>query len=150
MLISTIGYEKASLGDVLRALRAAGIATVIDVRDLPLSRRAGFSKRPLEASLAEAGIGYVHLKGLGTPKEGRTAARLGDHERFWRIVERQLATPAAEEDLQRAAAIAREAPSCLLCYEADHRQCHRARVCDALRQQFGFEARHLSVEPGFL
>jgi uncharacterized protein (DUF488 family) len=118
---------------------------VLDIRDLPLSRRAGFSKRQLWAAVEEAGMRYVHLKGLGTPKEGRTAARLGDHERFWRIVDRQMTTPEAERDLHRAAAITREAPSCLLCYEADHRHCHRARVCEALERRFGFVARHLSV-----
>ena len=63
----TIGYEKTSWPDVLATLRAAGVAQVIDVRQLPLSRRAGFSKRQLAAGLAEAGIGYVHLRALGTP-----------------------------------------------------------------------------------
>jgi uncharacterized protein (DUF488 family) len=149
MRIATIGYEKATLRDFLSTLAGAGVRTVIDVRDLPLSRRPGFSKRQLAAELDEAGIGYVHLKRLGTPKEGRVAARLRQHERFWAIVEAKMATPAAEFDLQRAAEIAREAPSCLLCFEADHRVCHRLRVAEALERRFGLAPHHLTVAPSF-
>ncbi|WP_247878149.1 DUF488 domain-containing protein [Azospirillum sp. TSO22-1] len=141
--IWTIGYEKASQDSVIAALRAAGIRTLLDVRELPLSRRAGFSKSPLRAGLAEAGIGYVHLKGLGTPAEGRMAGRMHDHERFWAIVERRMETPEAEADLQRAAAIAREEPACLLCVEADPCVCHRLRVAQLLAERFGFAVEHL-------
>ena len=73
--IWTIGYERASSDALLAALKAAGVQVLMDVRDLPLSRRAGFSKSTLRVSLEAEGIEYVHLKGLGTPKEGRLAAR---------------------------------------------------------------------------
>jgi uncharacterized protein (DUF488 family) len=92
---------------------------------------------------------YLHLKGLGTPKEGRVAARLRQKELFWQIVERQLATPEAELDLERAAELARRVPSCLLCYEADHRVCHRLRVAEMLEQRYGFRPVHLQVVPDF-
>ncbi|HYG87120.1 MAG TPA: DUF488 domain-containing protein [Azospirillum sp.] len=141
--IWTIGYEHASLDDVVGALRGAGIEALLDVRELPLSRRAGFSKSPLRAALQEAGIDYVHLKGLGTPAEGRLAARQHDHERFWAIVERRMDTPEAEADLQRAAGIAREKRSCLLCLEADPHVCHRLRVAQLLNERFGFAVQHL-------
>lgn len=144
--IWTIGYEASGFAGFLSALRAAGIATVIDVRDLPLSRRAGFSKNVLAASLAEAGIGYVHLKGLGTPKEGRLAARSRDYDRFWAIVEARLATPEAAFDLARAAEIARDRPSALLCVEADPSVCHRRRVAELLHERFGLAVRHLRAE----
>lgn len=144
----TIGYEAAGFAAVVATLRQAGVAMVIDVRDLPLSRRAGFSKTILSASLAEAGIGYVHLKPLGTPKEGRTAARLGDYARFWAIVEDRLQTPEAEAALQQAADIARRQPSALLCFEADPAVCHRRRVADALSQRFGFRVEHLRLGSG--
>jgi uncharacterized protein (DUF488 family) len=52
----SIGYEKARLVDVVAALQVAGVATLIDVRDRPISRRPGFSKRQLTAGLEEAGI----------------------------------------------------------------------------------------------
>ena len=66
----SIGYEKARLTDVVAALLAAGVKTLIDVRDRPISRRPGFSKRQLAAGLEEAGIHYVGLKALGTTAAG--------------------------------------------------------------------------------
>lgn len=143
--IYTIGYEKALLTDVLATLTGAGVATLIDVRDRPISRRPGFSKRQLAAAIEDAGMRYVHLAALGTPPEGRLANRRRDWERFWRIVEEKLACPEAELDLQRAAEIAWSAPSCLLCYEADWHVCHRRRISEILAQRHGFELRHLAA-----
>jgi uncharacterized protein (DUF488 family) len=145
MILCTIGYEKAGQGDVLAVLAGAGVTTVIDVRDRPQSRRAGFSKRQLAASIEAAGMHYVHLQALGTPPEGREANHRRDWQRFWSIVEAKLATAEAEFDLARAAAIAAEAPSCLLCYEADWRICHRSRIAELLAAGHGFEVRHLGV-----
>ena len=142
--LCTIGYEKASQAEVLAALAAAGVRRVIDVRDRPLSRRAGFSKRQLQAGLEEHGIEYVHLQALGTPPEGREANRRRQWQRFWAIVEAKLATPEAEHDLARAAALAAEKQSCLLCYEADWQICHRRRVAEMLVERRGFALRHLA------
>jgi len=144
-LLWSIGYEKATWPDFLATLRAAGIARIIDVRDLPLSRRPGFSKRQLAAGLAEAGIAYTHLRALGTPPEGREANRRRQWPRFWEIVDQRLATTEAEIDLRRAAELAAEAPSCLLCYEADACICHRLRVGEILSARHGFGVRHLAV-----
>jgi len=144
-LLWSIGYEKATWPDFLATLRAAGIARIIDVRDLPLSRRPGFSKRQLAAGLAEAGVAYTHLRALGTPPEGREANRRRQWRRFWEIVDQRLATTEAEIDLRRAAELAAEAPSCLLCYEADACICHRLRVGEILSARHGFGVRHLAV-----
>ncbi|HXC90905.1 MAG TPA: DUF488 domain-containing protein [Stellaceae bacterium] len=141
----TIGYEKALLADVIATLADAGATVLLDVRDRPISRRPGFSKRQLAAALEAAGIAYVHLAALGTPPEGRLAGRRREWERFRAIVEDKLARPEAELDLLRAAEIAAAAPSCLLCYEADWRNCHRARVADILAARHGFALRHLAV-----
>jgi uncharacterized protein (DUF488 family) len=141
----SIGYEKALLGDVLVTLSGAGVATLLDVRDRPISRRPGFSKRQLAAAIEDAGMRYVHLAALGTPPEGRLAGRRHQWERFWRIVEEKLASTEAELDLRQAAEIARAAPSCLLCYEADWRVCHRCRIAEILTQRHGFDVRHLAV-----
>ena len=140
----TIGYERARLDDVVAALQAAGVVTLIDVRDRPQSRRPGFSKRQLAAGLEEAGIRYVGLKALGTPPEGREANRKRQWERFWRIVDDKLATAEAELALEEAAATAAAGPSCLPCYEADHRICHRSRVAAILAARHGFTVHHLS------
>jgi uncharacterized protein (DUF488 family) len=140
----TIGYEKARLADVVTALAAAGVATLIDVRDRPISRRPGFSKRQLAATVEAAGIAYVHLQALGTPPEGREANRRHEWQRFWGIVETRLASAEAELALQQAAGIAATSTSCLLCYEADWRCCHRRRVAEILNQRHGFAVHHLA------
>ena len=140
----TIGYEKARLADVVAVLKEAGVKTLIDVRDRPISRRPGFSKNQLAAGLEEAGIRYVGLKALGTPPEGREANHKRQWERFWRIVDEKLATAEAELALQEAARIATDSPSCLLCYEADWHICHRLRVADILASLHGFTIHHLA------
>jgi uncharacterized protein (DUF488 family) len=140
----TIGYEKALLKDVLGALAEAGVATLIDVRDRPISRRPGFSKRQLAAALDDAGMRYLHLKALGTPPEGRLANRRREWGRFWGIVEEKLARPEAEFDLRKAVEIAEAEPSCLLCYESDWRKCHRRRIAEILVQRNGFAVQHLA------
>ncbi len=145
-LLRTIGYERAAFSDFLTSLQAAGVSHVIDVRDLPLSRRPGFSKRQLAAGLQQAGLHYTHLRALGTPPEGREANRKRQWPEFWEIVERRLATPEAACDLSRAAALAASAPSCLLCYEADPSCCHRRRVGEFLARDHGFTIQHLMVQ----
>lgn len=125
MRIFTIGYEGATVGEFLAALQAAGVERVIDVRALPLSRRPGFSKSPLRAALEEAGIDYVHLKALGTPSEGRTAARAGRHQDMAQIYAGQLELPEAIAQSAQMLALASERPTALLCMERDPAHCHR-------------------------
>lgn len=125
MRLFTIGYEGATMDEFLSALRSAGVERVIDVRALPLSRRPGFSKTPLSSALAEVGIDYVHLRALGTPAAGRTAARAGRREELEEIYAGQLELPeaiVAAEEMKRLAA---ERPSALLCFERDPSCCHR-------------------------
>ena len=141
----TIGYEKALLKDVISTLAAARVATLIDVRDRPISRRPGFSKRQLAAAIEEAGMRYLHLQPLGTPPEGRLAGRRREWDRFWGIVEEKLARPEAELALQEAGDIAEAAPSCLLCYESDWQICHRRRIAEILARRHGFAVSHLKV-----
>ncbi|HEX3860890.1 MAG TPA: DUF488 domain-containing protein [Stellaceae bacterium] len=140
----TIGYEKARLADVIAALKTAGVATLIDVRDRPISRRPGFSKRQLAAGLEEAGIRYVHLQALGTPPEGREANKRRQWDRFWEIVDAKLASSEADLALQQAGDIAAASVSCLLCLEADWHCCHRRRVAEMLTERHGFTVQHLA------
>jgi uncharacterized protein (DUF488 family) len=142
-LIRTIGYERLGFPAFVEALQDAGVETVIDVRDLPNSRRAGFSKTNLKAGLARVGVDYVHLKALGTPKTGREANKRGDWDNFWPIVDEALSTPEAGLALEQAAVIAKAKRACLLCLEHDWKSCHRARVCDLLAQRHGFRADHI-------
>lgn len=131
MTIYTIGYEATTMADFLAALTGAGVKRVIDVRALPLSRRPGFSKSMLAATLREAGIDYVHLKALGTPKRGRDAAKKGDVVTLRAVYDDQLALPEAQAAAARMRELAAEMPSALLCYESDPCHCHRTLLLQA-------------------
>lgn len=131
MKIFTIGYEGATVGEVIAALVRAGVERVIDVRQLPLSRRPGFSKSSLAAALAEHGIEYVHLKPLGTPKPGRDAAKKGDRATLEAVYAGQLELPEAQVAAARMRDLAREKPSALLCFERDPHVCHRTMLLAA-------------------
>lgn len=116
---------------------------LIDVRAVAASRRAGFSKGLLSSSLNDAGIQYVHLRALGTPKEGRMAARKGKTAEMREIFEAHLAEPEAQLQLAQAIEIAREKKTALLCYEADHRGCHRSIVVERMLEAADFEVENL-------
>ena len=131
--IATIGYEGATVATFQQAIRDAGIDLVVDVRALASSRRPGFAKTRLAANAKEAGAEYLHLRALGTPAEGRAAARAGHHAEMQRIFRQQLATPEAQEELALAADLVRQGRRiCLLCFEADPAHCHRRIVASAL------------------
>lgn len=143
MKLATIGYESATQPDVIARLKAAGVKTVIDVRAVAASRRAGFSKTLLAASLQEAGIGYIHLRQLGTPKPGRDAARKGRVDEMTAIFETHMQEPAAQLQLTQAGEIASEAKSALLCFEAQACGCHRRILAKSLSERLGFEIEDL-------
>ena len=132
MRIFTIGYEATTMPEFIAALQQAGVQRVIDVRALPLSRRPGFSKTPLRAALAEAGIDYVHLRALGTPAEGRSAARAGRQADLERIYAGQLELPEAMAQGAQMLALAEEKPSALLCFEREPAGCHRRLLLEAV------------------
>jgi uncharacterized protein (DUF488 family) len=130
--IFTIGYVGATQDEFLAELVAAGVKRVIDVRAVPNSRRPGFSKTPLRNALAEAGIDYVHLRALGTPADGRAAARAGRHADMARIYAGQLELPEAMAEGARMLDLAAEKPSAVLCFEREPAECHRTLLLDAV------------------
>lgn len=131
MRIFTIGYEGATVGEFLAALQEAGVERVIDVRAVPNSRRPGFSKTPLRNALDEVGIDYVHLRALGTPADGRAAARAGRRDDLERIYAGQLELPEAIAEIAQMLDLAEEKPSAVLCYERDPAACHRTLLLAA-------------------
>lgn len=132
MRIFTIGYEGATQGELIATLAAAGVRQLIDVRAVPLSRRPGFSKNVLANGLREAGIDYVNLKSLGTPPEGREAARRGRHAVLERVYAGQLELPEAIAQGQILLGLAADRPSALLCFERDPAGCHRTLLLRAI------------------
>jgi uncharacterized protein (DUF488 family) len=144
MKLATIGYEQETQPAVIQRLKDAGVELLIDVRAVASSRRAGFSKTLLAASLNEAGIGYVHLRQLGTPKAGRDFARKGKIAEMHRIFEEHMAEPAAQVELAKATEIVRgDKKVALLCYEADAAGCHRTILANRISEALGCEIENL-------
>jgi uncharacterized protein (DUF488 family) len=134
----TIGYEQTPAQSVLDELEQAGVKLLVDVRAVASSRRPGFSKSQLAAGLDERGIAYVHLRGLGTPKEGRLAARAGQYETLQKIYAKHLKTAQAKEELDELSALVKKSgPVCILCYERDHQHCHRRWIAEIIEERDG-------------
>ncbi len=146
--IYTIGYEGTDLTAFLSTLRVAGIHTLIDVRDRPLSRKRGFSKSALGAALSAVGISYLHMPALGDPKPGREAARRGEYQLFKEIFGQRMASAPAQEALATLEELARQENVCLLCFERDPHHCHRHIIADHLKRESGFLVHHLGVQDG--
>jgi uncharacterized protein (DUF488 family) len=139
----TVGYEGQSIEHFLRRLREAGIQTVIDVRELPLSRKRGFSKRALAAVLAAHSISYIHLPALGCPKPVRDRLKAdGDWGRYARDFAAHLATQG--EFTARVAEMARTRICGLLCFEADFDRCHRSLVARKVAADGGPPVAHVT------
>lgn len=142
----TIGYEQATAQAVLDELARAKVDLLVDVRAVSASRRPGFSKRQLAASLHDRGINYLHLRGLGTPAEGRQAARSGRFDALFHIFEQHLKTPQAREELDELTSLVNSKQRvCLLCYERSHEHCHRKRIAEVICERTGAAVEHLAA-----
>ena len=146
--IATIGYETASVPAFLETLKEEGIDLLVDVRAVASSRRPGFAKSKLAANLGGAGIDYLHFRQLGTPAEGRHAARAGRVKEMHRIYAEHLATEAAQDELKTLAELVRSGRHiCLLCLEANADDCHRSLIVDALKEKMKLTVTNLCVAP---
>ncbi|HWL05634.1 MAG TPA: DUF488 domain-containing protein [Xanthobacteraceae bacterium] len=144
----TIGYEKTPPAPFLDEVSAAKIDLLVDVRAIAASRRPGFSKRQLAAELDTQGIGYLHLRGLGTPKDGRLAARAGKMDELFHIYAAHLKTPQAREQMDELESIVRSGRRvCLLCYERDAHHCHRQWIAEEIQRRTGATTTDLIVAP---
>ena len=132
-ILFTIGYEGLDPERLTDALRSAGVTVLADVRAVANSRKRGFSKGALRDGLEGAGLSYAHLRALGTPKSGREAARADDAALMRRIFcDEVLDTASGEQALDELDAMARAAPTCLLCFERDPARCHRRVLSERL------------------
>lgn len=143
MKIWTIGYENDVQAAVIDRLKRAGVDLVVDVRAVASSRKAGFSKTLLAGGLQAAGIDYVHLRALGTPKAGRQAVRAGHPEQMEAIYAEHLAEPESQLALQQLRELAGARRAALLCYEADPAHCHRTILAGELNRRDGAEVVNL-------
>ena len=138
-VLFTIGYEGKTQDEMLGELQAAGVDLVIDVRAVAASRRPGFSKTALANGLKERGIGYLHLRPLGTPARGREAARAGRIEEMRAIYAEQLETDEAALALEQALDHAARHRAALLCYEREAPDCHRSMLARRMIERHPFE-----------
>ena len=140
----TIGYEQAKPGSVLGELKRAKIKLLVDTRAVAASRRPGFSKRQLAAALEEEGIGYIHLQKLGTPAEGRAAARDGDPDALWRIYDKHIRGAEAQNELRELITLLKTGKRiALLCYCRDPKTCHRSRIVANVRKKMAVKVTDL-------
>ncbi len=139
----TIGYEGLVQDQLLDFLTANGVRVLLDVRAIAASRKAGFSKSILAASLAQRGISYVHERALGTPKPGRIAVRAGHPEAMRAIFADHMKTDLAQQGLARATGLAGHQRVCLLCFEREPHDCHRSIVATDIVATTGQLIRHL-------
>lgn len=146
--LMTIGYEGADLSDFLETLKAAGVRHLIDVRELPLSRKKGFSKKSLCEAVEAEGISYTHVRQLGDPKPGRDAAKSGDLATFRNVFGTHIRQPKTREALQTLVPVVSGGGVCLLCFERHHVDCHRSIVADELVGMAKVKLRHLGVKHG--
>lgn len=144
MVLHTIGYEGVDIQRFFSLLREHDIETLADIRELPLSRKPGFSKKSLADALNLSGFEYVHLPDLGCPKSIRDRYRAdGNWTRYTEGFLKHLNTQGeALADLASMAAISNCA---LLCFEADYNYCHRSMVADAVRKLSGMRVCHIQA-----
>jgi uncharacterized protein (DUF488 family) len=140
----TIGYEKAKPAAVLDELTRSKVDLLVDTRAVAASRRPGFSKRQLAASLDEAGIGYVHLQKLGTPAAGRAAAKSGDLDTLWKIYDKHIRTREAQEALGDLLTLVKSGKRvALLCYCRNPDACHRSRIVANVKKRMRVSVENL-------
>jgi uncharacterized protein (DUF488 family) len=134
-VLYTIGYERhATPTSLTSTLKQAGVTRLVDVRELPISRRKGFAKTALSAALADAGISYEHERALGNPKPLRDLYRSGRQEEGERGYLKHLRNGSAAA-VDALAATLSEGATCVLCFEDDHRCCHRAILVEQLQRK---------------
>lgn len=145
----TFGYEGVDIETFIARLQEVAVQRVVDVRELPLSRKKGFSKTKFQEQLAKAGISYVHVSSLGCPKPVRDRFRAdGNWPRYVRgflaHLEKQQSAVADLAQLSRAST------ACLVCFENDHTACHRSFVAMAAHLRGGPPVMHLGAKTALL
>lgn len=143
----TIGYQETPLADVIDTLKRAKVKILVDTRAVAASRRAGFSKKALSAALDEVGIAYLHFQKLGTPAEGREAARAGNYDKLWKIYGKHIKTRPAQKELGELNKLVEAGKKiCLLCYERKPEECHRSKIAELVAKETG--AKIVDLFPG--
>lgn len=141
----TIGYEGLDINAFINRLRDAGVQTIVDVRELPLSRKKGFSKTAFREALAQSGIAYFHVPALGCPKDIRDRYKL---DRDWATYTKSFLAYVGTQDVtvRELVKLSQSTKACLVCFEADFSECHRTYVARAARKLGGPSVMHLAAK----
>ncbi|MDO8525911.1 MAG: DUF488 domain-containing protein [Candidatus Omnitrophota bacterium] len=132
----TIGYEGRGLEEFTSRLKDYGVEVLVDVRDVPLSRKKGFSKTPLSQYLEEEGIDYIHLKSLGSPKDIRDKVKTdGDYKYFYTAYSSYIKSQ--QDSVKTLHQIVVNSSVCIMCYERDPYSCHRLVVAEEVKKKDG-------------
>ena len=140
----TIGYEGINIDDFIKQLKTSGVSKLIDVRDIPFSRKKGFSKEVLKETLEDNNIKYFHFKPLGSPASLRSKLKEdGDYDYFFRTYNKYLSQHI--DAIKEVIKIISENVGCLMCFEKDHTKCHRSVVADIIEEYSGnkLKIRHI-------
>jgi uncharacterized protein (DUF488 family) len=141
----TIGYTGFTIQEFIGMLSDVGVKSLIDTREIPISRKRGFAKTAIRQHLELSGISYHHFRLLGSPRAQRHEVReTGDYSRFFDEVRKHIATPEATEQLREAIAIAKDGASCLMCCCPDWTRCHRSCLVESISKSDSFEFEHLA------
>lgn len=146
MAIYTAGYEGLNIDAFIKRLQQAQIDKVLDVREYPLSRKPGFSKKAFAECLATVGIAYEHCPPLGCPKPIRNRYKVdGDWSTYARDFRAYIQTQ--ESLLQNLTTEAAKQRICMVCYEADPNFCHRSLIAEAAHEiDASLETQHLPLK----
>ncbi|MCD6663504.1 MAG: DUF488 domain-containing protein [Comamonas sp.] len=144
--LMTIGYEGSSIEDFIATLAHANVTLLLDVREIPISRRKGFSKKALAQHAEAVGINYRHERDLGSPKNIRHQLHVdGDYATYFKSFKEYLKS---QKPLLEKLASDLEGTVALVCYERDPATCHRSVVARQLENLTGLKVKHLGVRDG--
>jgi uncharacterized protein (DUF488 family) len=143
--IFTLGYEGLTIDEFIARLKTVNVKTIVDVRELPLSRKKGFSKKSFCAALADQGVAYLHAPALGCPKPIRDQYKA---DADWKTYTKDFLAYIKMQDasLRELVKIGQATTACLVCFEADFSMCHRTFVARAARQLGGPVVKHLTAK----
>lgn len=141
----TAGYEGLAVSEFIEKLKEESVTVLFDIRYRPQSRKPGFSKNALAAECERGGIRYLHDPKLGTPPD-QMAEMKEAGEYTPEIFERYRTFLLEQKDsLAQAVEVATGETTCLVCYEADYRRCHRKVVAEEIGKRSGLPVNHLSL-----
>ncbi len=125
-------------------LKAHKVTLLADVRTVPRSRHnPQFNRDTLPGALADSGIGYVHLPGLGGLRHARSDSRnTGWRNLSFRGYADYMETSEFAKNLAELMRLEETARVAIMCAESVPWRCHRSLIADALTAR-GVPVRHI-------